>query len=123
MEKTSYKEMIRNRISNMPDIDLALKWCKAKERWINHVYDSFINIYVEKQDRYEATRIILGISSKNQEFNFHSTIDWDNLDDYDRAYWEIIEGWISWFSKNIESILQDIHNGIDVKTAISNNIY
>ncbi|WP_173431823.1 hypothetical protein [Sharpea azabuensis] len=106
--------MIRNRISDMRNVNLALKWCKAKERWINHVYDNFINIYVEKQDRYEATRITLGLSSKDRDFNFHSTICWDNLDDYDTKYWKSIEGWIEWFDENIESFQQDIQNGINI---------
>ena len=107
--------MLRNRISENTNVNIALKWCKAKERWIDHVYRSFINIYVEKQNRYEATRIILGISSKNRGFNFHSTIAWDNLDDYEHAYWERVEEWINWFEENLESIQQDIQKGIDIE--------
>lgn len=115
MKKTSYKDMIRNRISDMREVDLALKWCKAKDRWINHVYDNFINIYVEKQDRYEAARIILGISNKNRDFNFHETIHWENLDAYENEYWECIEGWIKWFEENYKIIQQDIQSGIDIR--------
>ena len=111
---TSYREMIRNRITEITAVNLALKWCKAKERWINHVYDNFINIYVEKQDRYEATRIVLGISSKNREFNFHETIHWENLDAYENEYWERIEGWVEWFKENYETLQQDIQNKIDI---------
>ena len=66
--------MLRNRL---PDyVDLALKWCKVKELWINHVYDSQINIYADKQERYNATRIALGLSSKERIFKFEDSIDW-----------------------------------------------
>ncbi len=34
-----------------------------KELWINHVYNSQISIYADKQERYNATRIVLGLSS------------------------------------------------------------
>ena len=64
--------MLRNRL---PDyVDLALKWCKVKELWINHVYNSQINIYADKQERYNATRITLGLSSKERIFKFEDSI-------------------------------------------------
>lgn len=116
MKKTSYKEMLRNRVSaNMQDLNLALKWCKAKNNWINHVYDNFINIYVEKKDRYEAVRIALGLSNKNRDFDFHSTICWDNLDNYDYNYWNAVEQWVIWFQDNIEQVSQDLINGATIE--------
>ena len=119
MGKTSYKDMIRNRISDMRSVDLALKWCKAKERWIEHTYDNFINIYIEKLDRHEATRIILGLSGKHRGFNFHSTINWDNLDNHENQYWEAIESWIDWFDENLIDVQQDIQNGEDIESKYS----
>ena len=55
-QNTSYKEMLRDRVPLF--VDLALKWCKAKEIWINHVYNNFINIYVDKDQRYHATSVL-----------------------------------------------------------------
>lgn len=115
IQKKSYKEMIRNRISRMEAVDLALRWCKAKERWITHVYDTFINIYTEKSDRYDATRTILGISSKYNQFDFHKTIDWDNLEEYDQLYWSAVESWVLWFQKVGLVIEDDIKHGATVE--------
>ena len=42
MKKQGYKEMLRDRCPEV--VNFALKWCKAKERWINHVYDCFVRI-------------------------------------------------------------------------------
>ena len=37
---TGYKGMLRDRCPQV--VNYALKWQKAKERWINHTYDKFI---------------------------------------------------------------------------------
>lgn len=103
--------MLRDRISNMKNVDIALKYCKAKERWLDHVYDNFINVYIEQKDRYEAVRIMLGASSKDRIFDFHSTILWDNLDNYDTEYWKAVESWVIWFEENSENIVTDIKSG------------
>lgn len=93
--KTGYKEMLRNRL---PDyVDLALKWCKVKELWINHVYDSQINIYADKQERYNATRIILGLSSKERVFKFEDSIDWVWITEEEKARIRPVIGWINFF--------------------------
>lgn len=95
--------MLRDRVPLL--VNLALKWCKAKECWINHVYDNFIHIYVDKKQRYEATKIVLGISKKywkNTEvqyrnFEFNKTIAWDNLTDEETKSWKTVENWVKWF--------------------------
>lgn len=103
--------MLRDRVSKMQSVDLALKWCKAKERWIDHVYNNFVNIFVEKEDRYAATRTILGISGRSREFDFDKTVNWENLDDHDRLYWEAVKSWVVWFQANALYIEQDIKSG------------
>lgn len=92
---TSYKNMLRDRIPVY--VDLALKWCKAKERWLNLVYDKQINIYVNKEDRYNATRIILGISNKNKLFDYKKSLDWDLLSKDDELILKPTIGWVDWF--------------------------
>ena len=103
--------MLRDRISQMRVIDLALKWCKAKENWINHVYDNSINILLSKELRKDTTRNILGISKTNRNFDFHKTISWENLDESEKIYWEVAESWVNWFRKWSLFIEEDIKNG------------
>ena len=105
LKNTSYKAMLRNRVPLL--VDAALKWCKAKECWINHVYDHFINIYTEKELRYEATRIVLGISSKYRNFDFNKTIAWDNLTDEETESWKSVEAWVVWFQRHAMDIKEE----------------
>lgn len=100
--------MLRDRCPAV--IDLALRWCRAKTKWLDHVYSHFINIYVLKEERYEATRIILGISGKYRNFDFEKTIDWDNIDNEEEEYWKTILGWVNWFRNRHAAIEQDIRD-------------
>lgn len=96
--KTCYKEMVRNRVPKV--VDFALKWCKAKNRWIEHVYEHFINIYVDKDERKRATHAVLGLhKGKPINFDFHKSIFWDHFDatDDEVEYWEYVESWVDWF--------------------------
>ena len=94
--------MLRNRL---PDyVDLALKWCRVKELWINLVYNSQINILVNKQDRYNTTRIILGLSSKSRVFDFEDSIDWTWISEEERARMRPAIGWINFFKVNFPYI-------------------
>ena len=99
MVKTGYKEMLRDRCPTV--VDWALKWCKAKTRWIDHCYEKFIGIYKSNDERYEATRICLGISGKYRNFDFHKTVDWDNLTEDETKYWNYVESWVKWFRETM----------------------
>lgn len=107
---TSYKEMLRDRLPHT--INIALKWCKAKERWIEHTYKHFIWIFENKQNRYDATRIVLGISKKERNFNFHSTIDWYNLSEEEKSYWTSVESWVNWFRTKYIYIQNEYNNSL-----------
>ena len=103
MKKTGYREMLRDRCPKV--VNYALKWCKTKEAWLNHVYENWIWIYADKKIRLEATKNILGIKKdvfgKSQmNFVFVDTILWDNLTDEEKQMWERISNWVSWFQKN-----------------------
>ena len=90
--------MLRDRCPKV--VNYALKWQKAKEKWIEHVYSNFIGIYVSKDQRNNATRIALGIEDeKRPHFEFESTIDWDNLSDEEFKYWKRVQSWVIWFQK------------------------
>ena len=124
--RTGYKEMLRDRLP--VTVNFALKWCKAKERWLDHVYNSSVNIYEDKDCRKEATRIILGLSKKNRQFNFHDTIDWDNLTEDDQKYWKYVEEWVDWFRKTYLYIQNEYTNSLTlglhmdmIKTKIKSN--
>ena len=103
-----YREMLRDRCPKV--VNYALKWQKAKDAWIHHAYKSFIKIYKDKDQRNNATRIVLGMENgvvKN--FDFHKTIDWDNLSDFGINYWERVETWVKWFMKNY-SYIENIYD-------------
>lgn len=107
-KNTSYKSMLRDRCPET--VNIALKWCKAKTCWVNHVYDNFINILADKDERYTVTRTILGLSKNGRKFNFHKTIDWDNLTQKETEAWTDIENWVIWFQNTYVFIETSYNN-------------
>lgn len=95
MKSSGYKGMLRDRCPYV--VNCALKWQKAKEKWIDHTYTNFVRIYVKKDDKDHAARIILGIAKYYKNFDFHKSIDWDNLEDDEKIYWQRVESWVDWF--------------------------
>lgn len=93
--KTGYKEMLRDRLPVY--VDIALKWCHVKELWINHVYNSQINIYADKLERYNATHIVLGLSSKERIFKFEESIDWVWASEEEKERMRPAIGWVNFF--------------------------
>lgn len=95
MSRTGFKEMLRDRIPVYADI--ALKWCKTKERWINIVYRDTISIFADKNDRYDITKTILGLKSKDKMFNFDDTIYWNALSEDEHKILKVASSWVKWF--------------------------
>lgn len=89
--------MLRNRCPDV--VSYALKWQKAKERWIDHAYTNFIKFYVDNNEKKHTARIILGIAKFYRNFDFDKSIDWDNLMPEEKAYWERVSSWVSWFRR------------------------
>lgn len=121
-----YKGMLRDRIPQV--VDYALKWQKAKERWIDHAYANFIKIYIDNNERYHTTRIILGIAKFYRNFEFDKSIDWDNLTPEETVYWHRISSWVRWFMEKyayIENAYKISHHAgkseFDIKVEIINN--
>lgn len=110
--------MLRDRCPLM--VNFALKWCKAKQRWIDHVYENSIQFYKSKKDKNEACRIILGISKRHRGFDFHYSITWDNLIDEEVEYWKSVEKWVNWFQTQFQAIEQDINLLNSTKEEIKN---
>lgn len=96
MKRTGYREMLRDRCPKV--VSLALRWCNAKEKWLDHVYKSFIWIYSDNNERLKATKTVLGLDSK-RGFVFEDTIDKDNLSKEDESFWKNVTLWVSWFQK------------------------
>lgn len=94
---TGYKQMLRDRTPKV--VDFALKWCKCKEAWLEHVYKNYIWIYSSNEERNKVTRQLLGLNKNPHVFNFADTIQKDNLSDEEKTYWEDVEKWVSWFQK------------------------
>lgn len=90
--------MLRDRCPET--VNYALKWQKAKERWIDHAYNNFIKIYVDSNERKHTTRIILGIAKFYREFEFDKSIDWDNITKEEQEYWTRVSSWVNWFRTN-----------------------
>ena len=95
MSRTRFKEMLRDRIPVYADI--ALKWCKTKERWINIVYRDTVSIFADKNDRYDITKTILGLKSKDKMFNFDDTVYWDALSEDEHKILKVASSWVKWF--------------------------
>lgn len=104
MTNTGYRAMIRDRVPFV--VNLALIWTNSKTAWVEHVYKSFIGIYPSHNERDNAVRIVLGIKRRYKPFNFHSTIDWNNLKSESKnpyetiSHWKFVEGWVDWFTAN-----------------------
>lgn len=111
MKKSSYREMLRDRCPKI--IDYALKWQKAKEKWIDHVYGNFIWLWGDElnedgtlyrsssQNKRKTINSLLGLKKgKPTEFNFVRTIDWDNITEEETQYWKRVVSWVDWFRTN-----------------------
>lgn len=106
--------MLRDRIPNF--VNFALKWCKAKEAWLTHVYKNHIWLFVSNEERLAATRQVLGYhKDRPREFKFEDTIAWESLIDDNRVkdedltpeykqYWDKITPWVSWFTTTVPDI-------------------
>lgn len=111
MKKTGYKGMLRDRCPKV--VDYALKWQKAKERWIEHAYNNFIKIYANKDNRNNATRIVLGIGRYYNNFDFDKSIDWNNITKEEGKYWETVSSWVRWFRTHYAYIEQTYRSSKD----------
>lgn len=113
-----YKAALYNRVPRV--IDLALKWNNVKKAWVEHVYNNQIKIYKKNVDRKKATNIVL-----SKPFDFHKTIDWDNLivntDNLllSKTYWLDIESWINWFTRNYAYIKNSYDISIESGTPLT----
>lgn len=118
---TGFKQMLRDRCPKV--VGYALKLCKAKEAWLEHVYKNWIWIYSSKVERLKATRKVLGyrdseMNNNSRQFNFEDTIDWDNLTKDEESYWKKVCSWVSWFQKEYQFIENEysisIKKGYDI---------
>lgn len=72
-----YKGMLRDRMPLM--LDLALRWCKAKQRWIDYVYDKFVKKY-PKERRGVIVKTLLGIKQQYKRQDIYDHMRYVKLD-------------------------------------------
>ena len=125
MKKLGYREMLRDRCPKI--VNYALKWQKAKEKWIDHTYEHFIKLIENEysidnklirkapENKKIIIRALLGIvKGKTKNFTFEKTIDWDNLTDIEKSYWIRVSSWVKWFGTNYAYI----ENAYDISKKI-----
>ena len=91
-----FKGMLADRLPFV--VDAALKMCRAKGRYIEHVYKTQIDIYVNKEDKKQCVFKILG--KKHSLFDFKRSIDFDNIPSEEHPYWEYVISWVEWLQHN-----------------------
>ena len=71
-----YKQMLRDR---MPEIlDVALTYCKAKNRWIDYVYKNSIKKYPQNK-RSVAVKVLLGLKQQYKRKEIYDKIKYAEL--------------------------------------------
>lgn len=107
--------MLRDRTPKV--VIFALKWCKATETWLNHVYKTSVWVYSSKKERNKAVRNLLKLDT-NEVFKFADTIDWNNVTDEEKERFESADEWVSWFQQSYSYIENDYNiqkkRGLDV---------
>lgn len=69
MKKKGYREMLRDRMPLV--LSLALKWCKAKEKWLSYVYENHVKI-VSKDKRATRVKQCLGLKPRYTTNDLHA---------------------------------------------------
>lgn len=87
--------MLRDRCPKV--VSYALKWCKAKEKWLDYVYKNQIWPLSSKKERLNQTKLILGINEDKHHFDFYNTIGWNELTNEECAYWRYVNEWVEFF--------------------------
>lgn len=98
-QNTGYRQMLRDRCPKV--VSFALKWCKAKEKWLDYCYKNWIWIYSSKKERYAAAKLLIG---EKYKFDFHSTIDWLSLTPEELYDWKHVEEWVRFFQTKYDFI-------------------
>lgn len=110
-----YRGMLRDRL--LPSWNLALLWCKVKNRWIEKAYRENI-ANMPKPLRSDLCKFITGHKNKNGiTCTFWATIDPDgwlygeNREEYNM--WRSVSKWVSWFSENQIFIYDSLNHILD----------
>lgn len=116
-----YRQMLCDRMPQT--LDIALRYCKAKNMWIDYVYDNIIKKYPQKE-RSVAVKKVLGlipyynideivlyfrqigrkqsqaIPKEELKLSFKDTIMWEKMASKDLnelQMWQSICTWVTWF--------------------------
>jgi hypothetical protein len=136
---SGYRQMLCDRMPQT--LDIALRWCKAKNKWVDYVYDHFIQKYPQNE-RSRAVKQVLGLTNyynideiimffrirgmkqsnnipkEELKLSFKDTMNWEELagrDVNELNNWKAINSWVVWFKcwySYIESTVKiSIKNG------------
>lgn len=118
-----YRGMLRDRL--LPSWNLALLWCKVKNRWIERAYRENI-ANMPKPLRSDLCKFITGHKNKNGiTCSFWTTIDPDgwlygeNREEYNM--WRNVSKWVDWFSKH-QIFIYDSLQSIEERQHVFDNI-
>lgn len=79
--KCGYRQMLRDRMPLC--LDLALRWCKAKERWIDLVYNTIIKRHPQQQ-RSRMVKVVLGIKQPMTRGQIYDQLRYSELKNVSR---------------------------------------
>ncbi len=118
---SGYRQMLCDRMPQT--LDIALRWCKAKNKWVDYVYDNTIKKYPQKE-RSRAVKQVLGqidyynideiviyfrmigrkqskeIPKEKLKLPFKYTINWEEMasrDINELQMWQSVCTWVVWF--------------------------
>lgn len=118
---TGYRQMLCDRMPQT--LDIALRWCKSKNKWVDYVYDTIIQKYPQRE-RSKAVKQVLGLTDyynideikiyfrtrglkqckdipkEELKLSFSNTINWESLagkDIEEQDQWRAICSWVTWF--------------------------
>ena len=113
--------MINDRIPST--WEMALRYCGSKQRWIDYVYNTYVNKYnndvmhtKKDKDRLKSENIRKICNAKKP---FKDTIQLEQMITYNRndeyEYWNSIVKWVEWFQKYLLKIknVADISSKVD----------
>ena len=119
-----YKGMLRDRL--LPSWNLALLWCKVKQRWIDIVYERNIK-NISKELRSENCKFLTGHKNKHGVAGtFMRSVDpngfllGDNSEEY--YMWINVDKWVKWFSKNQIYIYKELEDIMKTCYIFSNQV-
>lgn len=122
---TGYKKLIKDCIPKTWDI--GLRWCRAKGKWIDHVYDTNIRQYnndtthsLKEKNKIKARKIkdiCKPYASFRDSIYFDTFLYKDKHNEY--VFWSNVSEWVNWFVNHYLYISSSVLIVIDTNPEMS----